>query len=311
MHEHTSVAAIVASYRPTDDLVGTARALVAQFDHVVVVDDGSPVEYAGTLDAIEREGAVVLRRPRNAGIAAVLNAGVAEANRRWEVDFYLTLDQDSLPVEDYAERAVGAFLDARATGLRVGFVSAASYSGNPVPTLSGRDPSGRFDRPFDPMQSGFVIPRATFDRVGPFDEGFVIDGVDSEFTARVRQHGLEIIVGPGCRIEHQLGSRDLARWFGRAVRFGGRQIAFNYHSPTRVYYICRNGTTITLRYALRQPAWVLRRLVEEAKAHLMRALFSPHRLQLAIAASAGFRDALRRRSGPVPAALAQRIAKTP
>jgi rhamnosyltransferase len=307
MTEHHPVAAIVASYRPDDDLVGTVRALVAQFAHVIVVDDGSPAAFADALDAIEGEGAVVLRRLQNTGIAATLNAGVAEAARLWNVDYYLTLDQDSLPVDDYAERAVSAFLDARATGLRVAFVSAESYGDRPVPTLESRDPSGRFDRPFDPMQSGFLIPRSTFDLVGVFDEGFVIDGVDSEFTARVRRHGLEVIVGPGCRIEHQLGSRDVARWFGRTLSFRGRKIQFNYHSPTRVYYICRNGMTITLRYALGQPAWVIRRLVEEGKAHLMRALFSPHRLQLGIAAASGFRDAVLRRSGPVPPATAERI----
>jgi rhamnosyltransferase len=298
------VVAVVASYRPDAELVVVVTSLIEQFAHVVVVDDGSPPEFAGRLDEIEATGVRVLRRPRNAGIAASLNAGICSAEESWRPDFFVTLDQDSVPVADYADRAVATYRDARAAGLRVGIVVASSYSGHPVHT---RGIVGRFTAAFDPMQSGFVIPRETIEAIGDLDEGLVIDGVDSEYTARARAAGLEVIVGAGCDIRHQLGRRDPARLFGRPLRVFGRHLGYNYHSPQRVYYIARNGTTLTRRYLLKDPAWVLRRLGEETKAHLLRLAFSPNRRAIATAMIAGYRDSFRGRSGVIRSGLADRL----
>jgi rhamnosyltransferase len=298
------VVAIVASYRPDTDLVATATSLAEQFEHVVVVDDGSPAEFTGRLDEIEATGVRVIRRPVNAGIAASLNAGIHSAEQSWRPDFFVTFDQDSVPVVDYADRAVATYREAHAAGLRVGMVVASSYSGHPVHT---RGAVGEFTAAFDPMQSGFVIPRETLETIGYLDEGLVIDGVDSEYTARARAAGLEVLVGAGCDIRHQLGRRDPARLFGRPLRVLGRQISYNYHSPGRVYYIARNGTTLTRRYLLRDPSWVLRRLGEETKAHLLRLAFSPDRRAIAAAMVAGYRDSFRGRTGRVPASLADRL----
>jgi rhamnosyltransferase len=298
------VVAIVASYRPDADLVGTATLLAAQFEHVVVVDDGSPAEYAGRLDEIEGTGVRVIRRSENAGIAASLNAGIRSAEASWRPDFFVTFDQDSVPVAHYADGAVATYRDARAAGLTVGIVVASSYSGHPVPT---RGIVGAFSAAFDPMQSGFVIARETLETIGGLDEGLVIDGVDSEYTARARAAGLEVLVGAGCDIRHQLGRRDPARLFGRPLRVLGRQISYNYHSPQRVYYIARNGTTLTRRYLLKDPSWVLRRLGEETKAHLLRLAFSPNRRAIAAAMVAGYRDSFRGRTGTIPPTLARRL----
>jgi rhamnosyltransferase len=298
------VVAIVASYRPDADLVATAAQLGEQFDHVVVVDDGSPLEFSARLDEIEATGVRVLRRPQNAGIAASLNAGIRSAEESWRPDYVVTFDQDSVPVDDYAARALATYREAQAAGRRVGFVVASSYSGHPVHT---RGEVGGFAVAFDPMQSGFVIARQTLDAIGHLDEGLVIDGVDSEYTARARAAGLDVLVGAGCDIRHQLGRRDPARLFGRPLRVLGREISYNYHSPQRVYYIARNGTTLTRRYLLKDPSWVLRRLGEETKAHLLRLAFSPNRRAIVTAMVAGYRDSFRGRTGVIAPALADRL----
>jgi len=158
------------------------------------------------------------------------------------------------------------------------------------------------------MQSGFVIPRETLDAVGLLAEEFVIDGVDSEFTARARAAGRDAIVGEGCDIDHQLGRRDPAVLFGRPVRFRGRALSYNYHSPQRVYYVVRNGVAITRTYVFKDPAWTALRLVEEAKAHLLRLAFSPNRLSIAKAMAAGLADGVAGRMGPIPADLSMRLA---
>jgi rhamnosyltransferase len=84
-----------------------------------------------------------------------------------------------------------------------------------------------------------------------------------------------------------------------SVRVLGRRLGYNRHPPGRVYYMARNGTLLARRYARDQPRWVLRRLVEEGKAHTLRLALSPDRLTLGWAALAGTRDGLRGRTGPV------------
>lgn len=301
---HPTTAAVIAAYRPSRTLVGTVCALARQVDHIVIVDDGSPEGFARVFEELEGTGATLLRLPSNQGIAAALNAGVARAHEQWLPDYFITLDQDSVLSENYVATALETRAQAQTAGVGVGFVCAASYSGHPSPSMGE---THGFLQAFDPMQSGFVIPRTTIESVGPFASDFFIDGVDSDFTMRCRDAGLATIIGSGCTIEHDLGERGSATVFGRSVSFFGREISFNYHSPSRVYYICRNGTVLSKRYALRYPRWVARRLLEEAKAHLLRFLFSPNRVKLLIASFAGFRDAARSRMGRIPADLEKRL----
>ena len=299
-----TVAAVIAAYRPEPSLAGTVRSLLEQVPHVVVVDDGSPAGSEHVLAALADAGATVIRQPENAGIAAALNAGVAAATSEWNPEFFLTLDQDSQPTDEYVRHGLAGFARATSAGIPVGFVTAASYSGHPIPVLHKH---GEFVHAFDPMQSGFLIPRSTVDKVGPFEEDLFIDGVDSEFTMRTRTAGLAVLVGAGCEIAHDLGQRQPGRLFGRPVKVLGREISYNYHSPSRVYYIARNGTLLTRRYLRKDPSWALRRLVEEFKAHLLRFAFSPGRAKLLKAAAAGFRDALHGTTGRIPADLERRL----
>jgi rhamnosyltransferase len=141
------------------------------------------------------------------------------------------------------------------------------------------------------MQSGALVPAATYRDVGCYDEGLVIDAVDSEFTVRCLAAGLEPLVAPGCDLDHGMGERHHAQVLGR-------DIAYNHHSPERVYYMARNGTLVSRRHLRDEPGWVLRRLTEEAKAHALRLALDPDRADLARAAIQGVRDGLRGRTGP-------------
>lgn len=300
-----SVVAVIAAYRAGEDLLANARAAAEQTGGVVVVDDGTPDGASdAVLDALANAWALVVRQPANAGIAAALNAGIAAARASWAPEFILTLDQDSTLTPGYVEHAVDTYRRATSAGLAVGLVTASAYGAHPIPT---RRSSDSFTRAFDPMQSGTLVPVSTLDALGGFDEGLVIDGVDSEYTARVNAAGLAVIVGEGCVLEHQLGRREPAVFFGRPLTVAGREITYNYHSPTRVYYIARNGTAITLRYLREDPAWVLRRLGAEAQAHGMRLVLGRDRGKLVRAILAGGADALRGRTGRVPQRLVTRL----
>lgn len=302
--ERTGVVAVVAAYRPEETLVANVAAAAAQTDGVVVVDDGSPAGSAAVFAALAAAGAVVVHQTGNTGIAAALNAGVRAARERWAPEFVLTLDQDSTLDLHYVRNAVATCRRAVASGVPVGFVAAEFYGPHATPT---RGSVGVFRRAFDPMQSGSLLPVTTLDALGGFDEGFFIDGVDSEYTARAGVAGLVVLVGEGCRLEHALGRREPATLRGRPLRVLGRELSYNYHAPSRVYYMARNGTTLTLRHLRHDPSWVVRRLTEEAKAHVLRLVLGRDRGRLLRALFAGWSDAVRGRSGPISPALARRL----
>ncbi|MFZ2164503.1 MAG: glycosyltransferase [Propionibacteriaceae bacterium] len=302
--EEAFVAVVIAAFNPDATLLDNARAAAAQAVGVVVVDDGSAPDSGDVFAALLTEGVVVHHQSSNTGIAAALNAGVAVARQRWDPTHILTLDQDSTVAPTYVRHALETEEAATAAGLKVGFVSAGAYGQQATPS---RGTIAGFTRAFDPLQSGFVVPVATLDAVGMFDEGLFIDGVDSEFTARVRAAGLEVLVGTGCQLEHALGKREPAVLFGRPLRLMGRPITYNYHSPSRVYYISRNGATLAARYLRTDPVWVARRSVEELKAHTLRIGLGRDKAKLLLAAVSGIGDAFRHRTGRLTDDMARKF----
>lgn len=298
-------AAVIAAFNPDDELLSNAESIGVQVDELIVVDDCSTSPASESIfDRLSETGAKVLRLSSNSGIAAALNRGLEELEATTRPDFVLTFDQDSLPVPRYVANALATYDRATAKGQRVGFVSAETFSGHRVPALGT---SIGLPEAFDPMQSGFFIPYSTLADVGNFETGFFIDCVDSEFTARVRAAGYRIIIGEGCEVGHRLGARLPAKVLGRPLRLRGDDLSFNYYSPFRMYYIMRNGTTLARRYWRRNPVWVMRRMLEDAKAQLLRFAFSPDRRYLAIAAWEGFVDSCRGRQGRISPDLLDRL----
>lgn len=282
----TTVVAVVPAFDPGPGLLSLLDEVGPQVGGVVVVDDGSRTGLDVLAEAATRAHVTLLSQANN-GVAAALNAGVRAALDR-DADAVLTLDQDSGVPPGYVAAALAAWRSAVDRGIPLAFVCAASYSGRPTPTRGRRD---GFGVAFDPMQSGCLVPASTYRAVGDYDAGLVIDAVDSELTVRCLAAGLVPVVGPGCDLVHGMGERASSRVLGR-------DLGYNRHSPQRVFYMARNGTLLTRRYAREEPGWVLRRLVEEGKAHAVRLALSPDRVRLAGAALAGLREGLRGRSGP-------------
>jgi rhamnosyltransferase len=297
---HRRIVAVVAAFNPRSGLLDSVRRLAAQTDAVLVVDDGStdPASRAVLTD-VEGLGSRVLRQPENLGIAAALNRGMREAFGPLGADAVLTSDQDSLIGADYVAEAVLAWDAARAAGHRVGLVGPADYNGNPFPVLRREGP---VLHAFDPLQSGALIPAYAYREAGGLAEDLFIDGVDSEYTLRLRSRGFAVLIAERCHMSHALGDRRAASLFGRRL-----PLEYNYHAPFRVYYMARNSLVLWRRYGRRDPKWLLRRQIEEAKAHVLRLAFSPDRGRLALALAAGVRDAAKGRLGKAPQALTARL----
>lgn len=292
------VIAVVPTYRPDPDVVANVRQVARQVDEVVVVDDGSGADASALLDAIEGEGAHVIRLGENAGIAAALNAGARAALSRG-ADFVLTVDQDTVLPDGYTATALGIFEQANPV-TRLGIVCVDAVNGAPaLPTWTSPEGFGLVP---EAIQTGFVISRECLEVAGLFDERLVIDCVDTEYCLRVRDRGFRIAVATGTDIRHSIGRRAELRPFGVPVRHrdSGRVATYQYHSPFRRYYIARNNIDLVLRNLTTRPRWVAAVARRETGVMIISMVSGPQRLAQVLAITTGTVHGLLRRRGMIP-----------
>jgi glycosyltransferase involved in cell wall biosynthesis len=150
---------------------------------IIVIDDGSTDASA---DTIRRYGAPVeYHRQENAGISAARNAGVSRAR----APYLAFLDADDLWTEgSLAVRLANLEAHPEADGV---FAALAQFLSPELEhTLAGRmrfDPEPTVAR----FAGTFLVRRASFERVGPFDELLRV-GEMIEWLARAEAAGVRI-----------------------------------------------------------------------------------------------------------------------
>lgn len=298
------VFAVVPVFHPPSSFADRLPHLLGQVDGIVVVDDGS--HSVGRLDLVGIPGVVVIESPVNSGIAHALNVACGEAIRRG-ARFLLTLDQDSDLPGGFVERALSALSQPAAPGVRAGAAVPASVGGAPIlrTRRHGRETA------FDPIQSGTVIPSDVFREVGAFREELFIDAVDSDYTLRLRGHGLEVVTIADIDLGHALGEAVPIVVAGRPLKLGGRQRHVLHHSPFRTYYMIRNSIDLTRRYRRGNAAWHVRRWQKLSTMVLGSAVLGPDSTEQFRAIRLGVRDGLRGRLGKLPEAALRWIAGSP
>ena len=107
--------------------------------------------------------------------------------------------------------------------------------------------------------SGSLMPMRIFDRFGMFMEELFIDGVDYEYSLRVRAEGYGIEECRGARLLHSPGTPTKHR-----LPLWGEWLATNY-SPVRRYYQERNKVLTMKRWGRRFPGFYWRQFVISAK----------------------------------------------
>lgn len=280
---------MITAFLPDEALVRLCESITGQVDDVVVVDDGSPDPDEQVFDRCTARGVVVLRHPANRGVGAALNTGVRWVLAHLDGDevYLLTLDQDSVAPPGYVAALLDAARGAEAAGVRVGMVGPAR-TGRVRPASGRRQGSVVLSR--EPIQSGLLVPRATFDRLGLFAEELFIDGVDTEFYLRATTRGLKAIVAPGVRLEHQLGRVHRVRVPGAG---GAGGIPLVHALPYRYYYIARNRVLLLRRFWRVAPRWALTVVLRDVRHLLVTAALVPGRRQRLANTAAGLRDGVR------------------
>lgn len=267
---------VVSAFNPSQDLIGHCAEFRKQAAHVVVVDDGSTSTPPGLFETIEAMGCTVLRLGSNRGIAYALNRGILTLSKTCpEIRCVITMDQDSILGNNFVEQMVVSWNAAIAAGISVGMVAAAEISG--LPHREIREVNG-ISIGDEPIQSGLLIPLSVIETLGYLDERLFIDGVDSEFFLRARDHGYSSVLSAESSIKHSLGTMVDASIGGVTVTIWKRSLKVRVAAPWRYYYIVRNRLILSRRYAVRFPMWVIKGWASDLRHIAYVSVLAPDRL---------------------------------
>ena len=298
--------ALIVTYNPPAGFEDHLEKLFAEFQQIVLVDNGSSPEFQQVLKMqASRWGTalVLLINPQNLGVAAALNQGFDWAIRHG-YEYIVGLDQDSLPVPGMVEEIQSVYK----TFTRQDEIAIVA----PMVTDPGAGIIARYLRPkyhlfFERkgctdriledisivITSGSMYNLKTYERVGPFRNDFFIDYVDTEYCLRIKKQGFDIIVACNARLQHRLGNQQ-------RFRVGPLEIRPTFHSIIRWYYISRNRIPMIREYGIRFPHWLLYELVINSYGFLRMLCFEDHKLGKILAVILGGLDGLAGRSGEIP-----------
>ncbi|KQR49529.1 hypothetical protein ASF87_12395 [Microbacterium sp. Leaf161] len=266
----SDLALVFSTFNPTPSLIETVRGVAPQHP-IVVVDDGGGDPH-DVFPRLLDEGARVLRRPTNDGIAAALNAAIAVAFEDGAAAV-VTFDQDSTPSPDTLRVLHATWKQASSAGQRVSGVVPAQFAEVRQTRSDDALPVAR-----RVIQSGMLIPREAFDSVGGFDEALFIDLVDTDYELRSMTLGYRIIAAP-TRIDHELGRPAPLRPFSPLPP----TISTMVSTPFRYYYRMRNRLILTRRYLRTAPLRMVTDLaIDLAYFALVAASARPRRLMAAV-----------------------------
>ena len=290
MSEHVWCA-VVVTYDPDAAVAARLRSLRAQGNALLVVDNGSAPEALKTIkSACEELGVSLLGNPRNLGIAAALNQGIQWA-RSIGANSVFFFDQDSAVPERFCATMLGCLAEVSNTAPVAVLVPRYVDERDGMVLYPPGSPGGALAAA---TTSGSLTPLHVFDQVGEFAEELFIDGVDYEFSLRVRAHGMTIRECAEATLLHNPGATTTHRVL-RLFTFRSS----NY-SPARRYFQTRNRILVTRRYGRKFPGFCLWQLWVGLKDFAKTAIAEEGRGRKLRFFWRGMLDGLRGRSGPLP-----------
>lgn len=301
------VAALIITYFPDVGLPERIVALLAEFDRVAVIDNGSDEAALASLSQFG-ERVTVQRNGSNLGIATALNQGIrtlADEGFEWVVTF----DQDSAVRPGFLSSMLRT-LNAAPDRSRVALIGANRIDpDSPVPHrwLRPRRAFPFFERVTCQeastgvtlvITSGALTSIAAFEDLGGFRDELFIDLVDNEFCLRAREHGYRILVSCGAQLLHKVGNKATSR-------AAGVQVSATHHSPLRKYYLFRNSIAVMKSHGRTQPHWLAYHLLSLGEVVLGILLWESGKAGKLKACALGLFDGLSGETGPSARAWSQ------
>jgi rhamnosyltransferase len=240
------LAAIVVTYHPDEEVLNNLTTLRQQVADIIVVDNGSAeTERAQLRERCAALSATLIENPTNLGIPRALNQGILCA-REHHALWVLLFDQDSRVTDDFVD-ALLRFFASNPWGDRLAIANPRYLDMRFNTDLpQHREVNGELE---SATTSGSLSPMRIFDQFGLFAEELFIDGVDYEYSLRLRTHGYVIAKCSEAVLLHSPGSPT------HHNLFGSKPFQASNYAPVRRYYQERNKIWNLRRYGRSFPGF--------------------------------------------------------
>lgn len=227
MFNKNDVCAVIVLYNGEDETVENISKVFDQVGYVVVVDNASKNDIIDKVKELSFFDKITLiENSENMGIAYALNQGLNYATEN-NYELFLSMDQDSTLLSNAVDIMIDAINDNK-------FVSVG-------PNYNNKNYDVKFVEKNFLISSGNLTLTSVANEVEGFDNDFFIDGVDIDFSLKIRKLGHLCMIITEARMEHKLGEE----YTSKKLFFTKR---LNLHSPFRMYYIFRNNFILRKRY---------------------------------------------------------------
>lgn len=271
------VAAIIVSFNDPCALINCAKILSQQVDQVIVVDNCSEEKFKSKLSDLNKiENCTTIYLSDNFGISFAVNRGV-ESAASFENDWVLIMDQDSIPSSGMVSNLLSVAKN-EINSMVVPTIADIGHKKNVFVTLVV---------PYA-ITSGSLLSVENFFNVGGFNEKLFIDGVDFDFSLKLRKNKIKIIRVPNACMEHKLGGEKKNNIY----------LAFHtVHEPIRRYYIVRNLVHNIREHGKEFPIFLAKLFIVSFLSMLSALIFGPKRRDSFIMMIKGICDGLTRKFG--------------
>jgi len=232
--------------------------ILLQFDNIIIVDNASSKSCLGMLRDISKNPKIhLVENEKNHGVATALNIGFRIAKDRHEnLDWCLTLDQDTLIYSNFFENLISSYTDCN-LNQNVGIIG-SNYEEWTTGKILYKNENiiHKWAEVENLPTSGCLTSIKMFNVIGEFKDSFFIDYVDTEYCLRAKENGFKIIICHRIGMKHPLGYYKKSKLFNFIF---SRELITNYPA-FRHYYWTRNGITLAFLKMLKKPVWSLREL---------------------------------------------------
>lgn len=239
----------IVLYEPNHDrLYKSLKSLVPQSDLVIIIDNSQNILDFSAFIGIDRDRIIYIKNPTNLGLAKSLSQ-ICDLARDYNVKWLLTLDQDSVISDDfyinnfkYVNIENVAMLCPRVIEDRFNIVQKHKK-------LIKLSNSGIFEVE-SAITSGSYIDLSVQQDIGFFEDLF-IDGIDNDYSFRLRENGHKILYVTENSILHEFGESEhtilskLSRYLLGEIN---PSLIRRNHSTLRIYFQARNTTILNRRW---------------------------------------------------------------